>query len=236
MQLPFFFEETLPGEEIFVLSEETSKHIVQVLRMRENEDLLITNGKGQVLTTRLVKPNKKNAEVQIVGKTVSPKIVPQISIGISLIKNTNRFEWFLEKATEIGVASIIPIICKRTEMSHFRYDRMKNILVSAMLQSRQAWLPILKQPIDFNVIIEDQQYENKYIAHCIDEEKKHLNSQIISNGDQIVLIGPEGDFTKEEVTTALKNSYFPISLGETRLRTETAGIVAAVLLINKPIN
>ena len=92
MQLPFFFEETLPGEEIFVLSEETSKHIVQVLRMRENEDLLITNGKGQVLTTRLVKPNKKNAEVQIIDKIVSPKIVPQISVGISLIKNTNRFE------------------------------------------------------------------------------------------------------------------------------------------------
>src|SRR6185312_12408641 len=101
MQLPFFFEENLPEAETFMLSEETSRHIVQVLRMRENEDLLITNGKGQVLTTRLVKPNKKNAEVQIVGKTVSPKIVPQISIGISLIKNTNRFEWFLEKATEI---------------------------------------------------------------------------------------------------------------------------------------
>jgi len=236
MQLPFFFEETLPGEEIFVLSEETSKHIVQVLRMRENEDLLITNGKGQVLTTRLVKPNKKNAEVQIIDKIVSPKIVPQISVGISLIKNTNRFEWFLEKATEIGVASIIPIICERTEKSHYRYDRMKNIIISAMLQSRQAWMPTLHEPARFEMIIEDRQYKNKYIAHCIDEEKKHLNSQIISNGDQIVLIGPEGDFTKEEVTAELKNSYFPISLGETRLRTETAGVVAAALLLNKSIN
>ncbi len=236
MQLPFFFEENLSGEDFFLLGEDTSRHIVQVLRMRENENLLITNGKGQVLTTRLVKANKKNAEVQIIDKTVSPKIVPQISIGISLIKNTNRFEWFLEKAAEIGVSSIHPITCERTEKSHFRFDRMKNIIVSAMLQSRQAWLPTLQQPIDFNVIIEDQRYENKYIAHCIDEEKKHLNSQIISNGDQIVLIGPEGDFTKEEVTAALKNNYIPISLGETRLRTETAGIVAAVLLLNKSIN
>ena len=236
MQLPFFFEENLPCEETFILSEETSRHIVQVLRMREDEKLLITNGKGQVLATRLVKANKKNAEVQIISKTISRKIGPQISIGISPIKNTNRFEWFLEKATEIGVASIIPIICERTEKSHYRYDRMKNIIISAMLQSRQAWMPTLHEPARFEMIIEDRQYKNKYIAHCIDEEKKHLNSQIISNGDQIVLIGPEGDFTKEEVTAALKNSYFPISLGETRLRTETAGVVAAALLLNKSIN
>ena len=172
MQLPFFFEENLPGEETFILSEETSRHIVQVLRMRENENLLITNGKGQVLTTRLVKANKKNAEVQVINKSASPKIIPQISIGISPIKNANRFEWFLEKATEIGVSSIYPIICERTEKSHFRFDRMKNILVSAMLQSRQAWLPTLHQPINFKMIIEDQRYENKYIAHCMDDEKK----------------------------------------------------------------
>lgn len=236
MQLPFFFEENLPGEETFVLSEETSKHIVQVLRMHEDEKLLITNGKGQVLTTRLVKANKKNAEVQIIRKTVSPKIIPQISVGISFIKNTNRFEWFLEKAAEIGVASIIPIICERTEKSHYRYDRMKNILVSAMLQSRQAWLPALHQPINFKMIIEDNRYENRYIAHCIDDEKNHLSREVTSGRDQIVLIGPEGDFTREEVGAALKNNYIPVSIGETRLRTEAAGIVAAVLLLNKSIN
>ena len=235
MQLPFFFEENLPCEETFILSEETSRHIVQVLRMREDEKLLITNGKGQVLATRLVKANKKNAEVQIISKTISRKIGPQISIGISPIKNTNRFEWFLEKATEIGVTSIHPIICERTEKSHFRFDRMKNIIVSAMLQSRQAWLPTLHEPVRFGMIIEHGQYENKFIAYCIDDEKKHLSNQVISGKDEIVLIGPEGDFTKEEVSAALKRSYIPISLGETRLRTETAGIVAAVLLLNKSI-
>ena len=236
MQLPFFFEENLPGEETFILSEETSRHIVQVLRMRENENLLITNGKGQVLTTRLVKANKKNAEVQVINKSAGPEIISQISIGISPIKNANRFEWFLEKATEIGVSSIYPIICERTERSHFRFDRMKNILVSAMLQSRRAWLPTLHQPINFKMIMEDQRYANKYIAHCMDDNKNHLNREVISGKDQIVLIGPEGDFTKEEVMAALKNNYVPISLGETRLRTETAGIVAAVLLLNKGIN
>lgn len=233
MQLPFFFEENLPETKNFILSEETSRHIVQVLRMRENENLLITNGKGQVLKTKLINANKKNAEVQIITKSDTPKIAPAISIGISPIKNTNRFEWFLEKATEIGISSIYPIICERTEKSHFRYDRMKNIIVSAMLQSRQSWLPILHEPVNFKTIIEDERYKNKYIAHCMDGEKNHLNKQVISNRDQILLIGPEGDFTKEEVTAALKNNYVPVSLGETRLRTETAGIVAAVLLLNR---
>lgn len=233
MQLPFFFEENLPETKNFILSEETSRHIVQVLRMRENENLLITNGKGQVLKTKLINANKKNAKVQIITKSDTPKIAPAISIGISPIKNTNRFEWFLEKATEIGISSIYPIICERTEKSHFRYDRMKNIIVSAMLQSRQSWLPILHEPVNFKTIIEDERYKNKYIAHCMDGEKNHLNKQVISNRDQILLIGPEGDFTKEEVTAALKNNYVPVSLGETRLRTETAGIVAAVLLLNR---
>jgi 16S rRNA (uracil1498-N3)-methyltransferase len=236
MQLPFFFEENFSGEENFTLSEETSKHIVQVLRMHENENLLITNGKGQVLTTRLIKANKKNAEVQIIDKSVSPKLPPKISIAISLIKNANRFEWFLEKATEIGVSEIIPIICERTEKQHFRYDRMKNVIVSAMLQSQQIWLPELHEPAKFDVIIKNSMHKNKYIAHCIDDKKNRLNNESISNGDQIILVGPEGDFTKDEVTAALKNNYIPISLGETRLRTETAGIVAAVLLLNKSIN
>ena len=236
MLLPFFFEENLTDEENFTLSEETSRHIVQVLRINENENLLVTNGKGQVLTARLIKANKKNAEVQIISKSVRPKIVPQISIGISPIKNTNRFEWFLEKATEIGVSDIIPIICERTEKSHFRYDRMKNIVISAMLQSRQAWLPILHQPVKFKEIMENHGYKNKLIAHCIDDEKSRLSSELILKGDRIILIGPEGDFTKEEVLTEHKNNYIPVSLGETRLRTETAGIVAAVLLLNKTIN
>jgi 16S rRNA (uracil1498-N3)-methyltransferase len=235
MQMPFFFEENFSAEENFILSEDTSKHIVQVLRMHENENLLITNGKGQVLTARIIKANKRNTEVQIINKSVRPKLIPEISIGISLIKNINRFEWFLEKAAEIGVAEIIPIICERTEKQHFRNDRMKNIIVSAMLQSQQAWLPVLHEPAKFDVIIKNSPHQNKYIAHCIDDNKKQLSNEVISKEDQIILIGPEGDFTKEEVTSALKNNYIPVSLGETRLRTETAGIVAAVLLLNKSI-
>ncbi|KAA9041584.1 16S rRNA (uracil(1498)-N(3))-methyltransferase [Ginsengibacter hankyongi] len=233
MELPFFFEENLPVEGNFILKEETSKHIVQVLRMHENENLLITNGKGQLLTATVINANKKNAEVQIINKADRPKHSARVSIGISLIKNTNRFEWFLEKATEIGVSEIIPLICERTEKQHLRYDRMKNIIVSAMLQSQQAWLPVLHEPVKFNTIINDTRHQNKFIAHCVDDGKQRFSDRVVSKEDQLILIGPEGDFTADEISNAIQNNYIPVSLGETRLRTETAGIVAAVLLLNR---
>lgn len=153
MQVPFFYEENLPNTDKFFLNEETSKHIVQVLRMKENENLFITNGKGQTLFASIVSANKKKTEVTIIKKDFFPKKNNRTSIAISLLKNNNRFEWFLEKATEIGVAEIIPLICHRTEKQNFRFDRMKNILVSAMLQSQQQWLPELQEPIKFEEII-----------------------------------------------------------------------------------
>ena len=233
MQLPFFFEENLPREGNFILNEETSRHIAQVLRMHENENLLLTNGKGQVLTAAIVKAHKKNTEVQIINKSEKPKQFQIASIAISLIKNTSRFEWFLEKATEIGVSEIIPLVCERTEKQHFRYDRMKNIIVSAMLQSRQVWLPVLHEPSKFNAVITDTRHQNKFIAHCVDYKKQQLRDEAILKGETIILIGPEGDFTKDEIAAAVQNNFIPVSLGETRLRTETAGIVAAVLLLNR---
>lgn len=233
MNLPFFYEEYLSTEGNIILSEETTKHIVQVLRMHENENFILTNGKGQVLTVKLIKANKKKAEVQVIDKSFLPKPIPEVSIGISLLKNTNRYEWFLEKAAEIGVAEIIPLICDRTEKQRFRYDRMKNIIVSAMIQSQQAWLPLLHEPVKFSTIIKKYPHQNKYIAHCLNDKKQDLGTKIISKENQIILIGPEGDFTKEEIEIALENNYIPVSLGERRLRTETAGIVAAVLLLNR---
>ncbi|MGH2649316.1 MAG: RsmE family RNA methyltransferase, partial [Ginsengibacter sp.] len=236
MQLPFFYEENLPAKKNFMLSEETSRHIVQVLRMHENENLIITNGEGQVLTATLIKANRKNAEVEITNKSFIAKPASKISIAISLIKNTNRFEWFLEKATEIGVSEIIPVICGRTEKQHFRYDRMKNIVITAMLQSQQSWLPLLQVPVVIDELIKNAEQQNKYIAHCVDDKRMNLGSEKKPEGEQIILIGPEGDFTKDEIEAALKNNYIPVSLGQTRLRTETAGIVAAVLLLHKSGN
>jgi 16S rRNA (uracil1498-N3)-methyltransferase len=231
MPLPFFYEENLPQTDRFVLSEESSRHIVQVLRMQAAEQLMITNGKGQTLTVEMITPHKKKTEVKIIHKEFIPRAQASVAIAISFIKSASRFEWFLEKATEIGISVIIPLLCKRTEKFHFREDRMKTILVSAMLQSRQAWLPELRTPIKINEFLKNNDYEQKFIAHCVDEEKKLLNDAVVdASASKIILIGPEGDFTEEEISEALQQNFMPVSLGETRLRTETAGLVAAVLL------
>jgi 16S rRNA (uracil1498-N3)-methyltransferase len=232
MQLPFFFEENISGDtKIFFLSEETSRHCVQVLRMKSGEQLQLTDGKGSLFTSTIINADKKNCEVRIEETSFKFQVSKEISMAVSLLKNANRFEWFLEKATEIGVSEIVPLLCKRTDREHFRYDRMKNILVSAMLQSRQVWLPVLSEPVLFEKLISSSAYQQKFIAYCNDEKKRELNDFITAKNIQM-LIGPEGDFTDEEIKLALQNNYEPVSLGNTRLRTETAAIVAASLLIN----
>ena len=228
MSLPIFFAEDF-DRSAFTLSEETSKHIIQVLRMKNGEQLQLTNGKGKIITVELISEHKKAAEVKALSTSNIAHQTSNITIAISLIKNTNRFEWFLEKATEIGVSEIIPLICERTEKQNFRHDRMKNILISAMLQSQQAWLPLLHEPTKFSEVIKNSAQQKKYIAHCIEVEKKELRNET-NDRSSIILIGPEGDFTKTEIDLALANNFIPVSLGDTRLRTETAGMVAAVLL------
>ena len=235
MSLPIFFQEDISNESSFSLTEETSKHIIRVLRMEVGEHIQLTDGKGKIITTEIIQNHKKATEVKVLSKSNIPSRTTNISIAISLVKNTNRFEWFLEKATEIGVYEIIPLICERTEKQHFRLERMRNILVSAMLQSQQAWLPTLHEPIKFSEIIKNTSYQNKFIAHCIEGEKKHLASQS-HHQSSIILIGPEGDFAKAEIDLAQANNFIPVSLGETRLRTETAGMVACVLLNTDNIN
>ena len=230
MSLPFFFQEEFSKETIFTLNEDASKHIIQVLRMKYGEQLQLTNGKGKIIIVEIISENKKAAEVKIISTSDIPHQTSNITIAISLIKNTNRFEWFLEKATEIGVSEIIPLICERTEKQNFRYARMKNILVSAMLQSQQAWLPILHQPIKYSEAIKNSSQQSKFIAHCIEGEKRSFHQHISTSAHQLICIGPEGDFTKQEIEMAIANNFIPVSLGDTRLRTETAGMVACVLL------
>ena len=231
MQLPFFFEENLPGTPDFDLGEDTSKHVSQVLRMEKGNELLITDGKGKILTAEILLPHKKHTSVQIVKEENFPAPPKKIAIAVSLIKNTSRFEWFVEKGTEIGITSIIPLLCKRTEKTHFRFARIKSIMVSAMLQSRQSWLPVLYEPQKFNDLINDEGYEQRFIAHCVPERKEELKNVTTSNvSSKIILIGPEGDFTEDEINAAMQKNYIPVSLGNTRLRTETAAVAAAVWL------
>jgi 16S rRNA (uracil1498-N3)-methyltransferase len=234
MALPFFYNEDLiTSSTNILLDESTSKHMVQVLRMQNSEQLQLTNGKGILFTAEITDNNRKRCSVKILQTTNHKPQTTNITIAISPVKNNTRFEWFLEKATEIGVSEIIPLICSRTEKAAFKFDRMKSILVSAMLQSQQCWLPVLHEPTKFNQLIKSSPQQQKFIAHCIDDAKRSLadlNNTALSS--KIILIGPEGDFTPDEIKLALENHFSAVSLGETRLRTETAGVVAATLLVN----
>jgi 16S rRNA (uracil1498-N3)-methyltransferase len=149
-------------------------------------------------------------------------------VAISPLKNASRFEWFLEKATEIGVAEIIPLMTDRTERQHIRPDRLQNILVSALLQSQQIWLPILRPATPFAQVLEGPGFTRRMIAWM--EERSANTYPVPKAGSTLILIGPEGDFTPEEAAAALARQYIPVTLGKNRLRTETAGVVAATLL------
>jgi 16S rRNA (uracil1498-N3)-methyltransferase len=230
MALPYFYEpEIAIGTTAFTLSEETSKHCVKVLRMQTGERLNLTDGKGNTYTASILSPDKKNTEVNILSSEQAVRRSRKVSIGISLLKNTGRFEWFLEKATEIGVSEIIPLICERTERQHFRYDRMNNVLIAAMLQSQQSLLPELHEPRPFEQVLFSA--AQKFIAHCEPQQKQELKNVPLQE-NILMLIGAEGDFSSHEIEAAMKNNFKPVSLGETRLRTETAGVVAATLLMN----
>jgi 16S rRNA (uracil1498-N3)-methyltransferase len=229
MPLPFFFEDEIPSHQTFELSEDSSRHVVQVLRMSEGEKLMITNGKGQVLTADIKSVSKKSTIVSAISMDQTSS-VNKTTIGISLLKTDSRFEWFLEKATEIGIEAIIPLLCERTAKQNFRLERMKKILISAMLQSQQSWLPKLHPATKFSDVIR-MNYDAKFIATCSDDEKKLLTDEVKrASGRNIILIGPEGDFSPQEITSSKENNFIPVSLGNTRLRTETAGIYSAVIM------
>lgn len=236
MALPFFFTEVVSSiNNIIVLTEENSRHIVQVLRMAEGRQINITDGLGTICTAEIVEANKKKCTVKTLDtlKQIAP--AKKVCIAISPIKNSSRFEWFLEKATEIGVTEIVPLICERTEKQYLKHDRLRGILISAMLQSQQAWLPVLCEPVKFEKFVEENKSNNKFIAHCDEQNKISLKEIIGQLSNQLIthstiLIGPEGDFTKDEIDFALQNNFTPVALGNTRLRTETAALVAATLL------
>jgi 16S rRNA (uracil1498-N3)-methyltransferase len=235
MALPFFYISNYDDlQKKIVLNEDTSRHIVQVLRMKAGEQLNLTDGKGNLFTCIIRDPHRKKCIVEI-HETINHKPRSRhITIAISLLKNLTRLEWFLEKTTEIGINEIIPLICKRTEKQKFREERMQGILISAMLQSQQCWLPVLHKPIAYELIFRQEEIihaSQKFIAHCIENQKRNLADLVNESlPSQIILIGPEGDFTPEEVKLAIQNHFDAVSLGDTRLRAETAGIVAATLL------
>jgi 16S rRNA (uracil1498-N3)-methyltransferase len=232
MSLPIFFIDKPATSDFITLNEDTSKHVVQVLRMNTGDALQLSDGLGNLLTAEVVDPHKKKCSVRIINRTFKERKEQRISIAISLLKNASRLEWFLEKATELGVTEIIPMLCDRTEKQHFRYERMQQIVVSAMMQSQQVWLPVLHQPVAYKDVVIKSNYTEKLIAHCEDDDKVNITDIEKTNSVQ-VLIGPEGDFTSTEINIAFEHQFKPISVGHTRLRTETAGVAAASIFCIK---
>lgn len=218
------------------LEADTAKHIVQVLRMTVGEALHLTDGKGTKAKVTIIGTSKKQCDVRIEELTKTETPHPKLYLGVAFTKNASRNEWLLEKAVELGVHSILPIMATRSERIHFKEDRWNNILIAAMLQSQQTHLATLTPPIHFSQLL--QQYEHlpqKLMAHCLDDSQKHpLKEALKAKTDTIVLIGPEGDFTREEVMLATAKQFKNIDLGSNRLRTETAAMAACAFfkLIN----
>ncbi|MDD2793200.1 MAG: RsmE family RNA methyltransferase [Sediminibacterium sp.] len=232
MDIPFFFEADLPANPVhFTLSPETSKHCVQVLRMQPGETIVLTNGAGLKYDAVILTADKRQTVVTLSNPVFLPRPEPVTTIAISFVKNPARMEWFLEKAAETGVSAVYPIIASRTERTHFKAERWENIIVSAMLQSRQVWKMQLHQPVELDGLIRQKTEGLSLIAHCDNGAKQNIQSLNLPPV-RMILIGPEGDFTPEEIDTALRFGFQPVTLGNTRLRTETAGLAAAVLLQN----
>jgi len=227
----FYFARLASMTEDFALDENASRHIVQVLRMQAGESLRLTDGKGLSVRVTIREPNKKKCLVSIVEKQKHQPPERSVRIGVSLLKNTSRFEWFLEKATELGISEIIPLKCVRTEKQQFRMDRMQGILESALVQSQQVWMPVIHEPKLFMPWVNEVQADQKWIAHCDPDVKGKLIEVVNPNlSSRLILIGPEGDFTQEEIKLALDAGFTAVELGDTRLRSETAAVAAAVLL------
>jgi 16S rRNA (uracil1498-N3)-methyltransferase len=228
IEIPYFyFPDLNQSTGLTKMDEEMRRHVVTVLRMEVGEKIMLMDGVGNVAEVDIIEASKKSLLVSINNKNFYPPPSQKLVLAISTLKNASRFEWMLEKVTEIGITEIIPLISERTERVHFKEDRLKQIIVSACLQSKQCWMPILREPQKLQAVVQNSTIEKKFIAHCINANKEKLQKQ---SCDSILLIGPEGDFTQPEIDIALSNGFLPVTLGDSRLRTETAGVVGAVLL------
>lgn len=199
--------------------------------MKPGESLRLTDGKGLSALATIQNDDKKRCTVNISEKQLKKASGRSVQIGVSLLKNVSRFEWFLEKAMELGVSEIIPLKCARTEKQQFRKERMQGILESALIQSQQVWMPVLRDPQPFSPWVEQVSADQKFIAHCESGAKRRLSEMINTHlTSQLILIGPEGDFTEPEINQALASRFIAVELGEHRLRSETAAVAAAALL------
>lgn len=209
-----------------IFEKEESGHIAKVLRKKEGQQVFITNGKGLFFTAEITLANPKNCVAKVIAIQTRPKHPYNLHLAVAPTKMNDRYEWFLEKATEIGVDEITPLICEHSERTTVKTERLEKIVQAAMKQSLQCHLPMVNPPVSFKNFIKLPHQGQKFIAHCTDTEKKLLQHHLVEHGKYTILIGPEGDFSSEEIGLALHQNFVPVSLGENRLRTETAAMVA----------
>ncbi len=219
----------------FTFDKEESKHIVKVLRKSVGDVLHITNGLGWMFDAEIINADIKKCQANISNAKQHPKREYKLHLAVAPTKMNDRFEWFLEKATEIGIDTITPILCDHSERKVIKLDRFEKILQSAMKQSLQCYLPTINELTPFNNFVNQDFEGQKYIAHCEDSDRKLLKNQLKPDQDIVILIGPEGDFSVKEIETALQHNFIPVTLGNTRLRTETAAIAAcySVAFVNE---
>ncbi|KJF43826.1 16S rRNA (uracil(1498)-N(3))-methyltransferase [Draconibacterium sediminis] len=224
MQL--FYVPTISGAEV-ILDETESKHAVRVLRLKEGDEIELVDGKGGFYKARIQNANPKKCQLSIIeSQTEFGKKDFHLHIAIAPTKNIDRTEWFLEKCTEIGIDEVTPLLSEHSERKVIKPERLEKILVSAMKQSVKAYLPKLNELTKLSDLLTQATETKKFIAHCNEGEKPHLKNVVKPGEEVLILIGPEGDFSPEEVELALENGFEAISLGNARLRTETAGVVA----------
>lgn len=224
----FYIPEITPDTTSIVLSEEESKHACRVLRLKKGDQLRLLDGVGGSYLAEIADDHPKHCDVSILEYTFEEKADQEIHIAIAPTKNNERIEWFLEKATELGITEVSLLLCSNSERKQVKEERFEKILISAMKQSQRLYLPKLNALISFKEFI--QKYPQGALAHCFEGEKKSLSS-VLKPANYPILIGPEGDFSKEEVELAAASGYDFISLGTNRLRTETAGLYACMLCL-----
>jgi 16S rRNA (uracil1498-N3)-methyltransferase len=212
------------------LGAEESFHCVKVLRMRAGDLIHLTDGNGNLYEGRLMAADTKACVVMLEKEQREVGKRPfRLHMAVAPTKNLARFEWFLEKATEIGVDEITPLICEHSERVQIRVDRLRKIILSAAKQSLKTYLPVLHEPVKFTDFLSRNNSGARYVAYVEEHQPTHLK-EAYQKGDCIVCIGPEGDFSRKEMELAIKSGILPVSLGPSRLRTETAAMVACHII------
>tara|TARA_R110002074_G_scaffold203432_3_gene371357 strand:+ start:27357 stop:28064 length:708 start_codon:yes stop_codon:yes gene_type:complete len=229
MQL-FYNSDLKATDTVFTFDSNESKHIIKVLRKKIGDVLWITNGEGYLFEAKIIGDSIKQCEIELISSKKTHPKSHWLHMVVAPTKMNDRFEWFLEKVTEIGVDEITPIICDRSERKILKLDRMQRVIESAMKQSLQTYLPKLNEAVSLSEFLEKPPTGLRFIAHCENSERHELKRRVVADQDITILIGPEGDFTPNEIKSALSKGYAPVAMGKTRLRTETAAIVACTIV------